>query len=579
VPRLLNGLTHPEAATQYARDVVDGTIVACKFVKQACLRHLNDLVRSETTDYPYVYDHKKAQRFCTFFEKLPHVEGKWAARKELLVMEPWQCFIACSIFGWVKKSDGYRRFKRAYCCVPRKNGKSAFAAVIADFMLVLDGEHGAQVYSGATSKDQASFVFNPAKKMLEQSPAICKKYGVVVNADSVTVMRTNSKFVRLIGNPGDGSSPHGYICDEHHEAEDSLQYDTMTSGMGAREQPLAFVITTAGFNTAGPCYLLQKDMEKILEGSMVAETRFAIIYTCDLEAYTFNGQDFEPDDWTSEAALIKANPNWGTSVNIADALEEQREAIISTEKQNLFKTKKLNIWCFARNGFFNVAKWINCFDKEMKREDFLGKPCIKGLDLGSQIDLTADVTVFQKMNEADNTLHYYIFGRYYVPEATVELPTNQHYQKWVHDGALIATPGDEIDYPTVRTNILVDVAEFDVKEFAFDSHQATLMKQEIIEETGIEAGVVTQNAQTLNIPMKWLQAMMTSGRLHHDGNPVLTWCVSNTISREDRNENDFPNKERPENKIDGVSAMLCAFSRIRAVLGETGDGKFVYNGM
>jgi phage terminase large subunit-like protein len=582
VARLINGLTHPEAATQYARDVVDGKIIACKWIKLACKRHLDDLIASEQPDYPYTYDHKKAQRFCTFFELLPHVEGKWAARGEKLLMETWQCFFACSIFGWVKKSDGYRRFKRIYACIPRKNAKSTFAAAVGNFCLILDGEFGAQIYSGATSREQAAFVFNPAKQMLARSEAICKKYGVEVNADSITVLKTNSRFTRLIGKPGDGGSPHCALVDEMHEHPDSVLYDTMTSGMGAREQPLAFVITTAGFDTAGPCYLLQKDMEKVLEGTLDGPTKFVLIYTCDLESYTFNGVDYPADDWTSEIALIKANPNWGVSVNAEDTLEEQREATIATEKQNLFKTKKLNIWCFAKNGYFNVEKWNQCADPTLNIQDFTGRPSVKGLDLASQIDLAADVTLFQKMVEDPATLvsemHYYLFPKFYVPENTVALPTNQHYQKWVHDGHLISTPGDEIALGQVRNNILKDIAEYDVRELCFDKAQATFMKQEITDETGIEGVEINQNVTTLSHPMKWLQGMINAGRIHHDGNPVMTWCISNVVAREDANENVFPRKERNESKIDGVSALLNALVRVRGALGETDDGYLEYTG-
>lgn len=576
--RTVNGLTHPEAATQYARDVVEGRIIACKWVKLACQRHLDDLIEAEDPKYPYEYNHKKAQKFCTFFEMMPHVEGKWASKGLKLEMEPWQCFIGCSLFGWVKKDTKHRRFKRAYCCIPRKNAKSTFAAAVGNFCLILDGEEGAQVYSGATSKDQAGFVFKPARQMLLKSPKVCEKYGVEVNADSITILSKNSKFTRLIGNPGDGGSPSCAIVDEYHEHDDSRLYDTMTSGMGAREQPLTFVITTAGFNSAGPCFLLQKDMERVLEGVIDEPTRFVIIYTIDLEPYTFNGVRYEADDWTTPLALQKANPNWGVSVNTEDALTEQQEAIRSAEKQTTFKTKKLNVWCFAKNGYFNVQRWNECADASLNIEDFAGEPCVKGLDLASQIDLAADANLFQKWNEKDNLMHYYVFCRCYVPEATVAYPTNTHYQKWVSEGALIATPGTEIALGRIKTDILADIAMFDVKELDYDKYQATYLKQEVTGETGIEGVEIPQTPPILNIPMKWLQAMINSGRIHHDGNPVLTWCVSNVVSVEDSKEQDFPQKERPESKIDAVSALLNALYRVRAVLGEEKPDYHEYTG-
>lgn len=558
---------HASVATQYARDIVEGKIPACKWVILSCQQHLNDLEASRDPDYPYEFDHEKANRPVRFIELLPHVEGKWAAKGLKIVLEPWQKYVICSIFGWVKKTDGYRRCKLAYCCVPRKNGKSALSAGIGLYCLIMDNEYGAQVYAGATGREQAAFVFNPAKQMASKTERLATHYGVEVNADSITVLSKNSKFTRLIGNPGDGGSPSCAIVDEYHEHSDSRLFDTMTSGMGARDQPLAFVITTAGFNTAGPCYLLQKDMEKILEGTFVDPTRFAVIYGLD-----------ETDDWTSVDSLVKANPNWGISVNAEDAIREQQEAMRAAEKQTLFKTKKLNIWCFARNGYFNVLNWGNCGNAP-PIEEFVGHPAVKGLDLAAQEDLAADVTVFQRWFP-DQQIHYFIYTKFYVPEATVADPKNRHYQKWAVDGHLIATPGNEIALGLIKNNILADIAEYDVRELDYDKYQATYMKQEIVEETAIEGVEIAQNASTLDIPMKWLRAMINGGRIHHDGNPVMQWCIANTVSTENSREQDFPEKERPESKIDGVSALLSALARVRAVLGELGGGMYQeYTGM
>jgi phage terminase large subunit-like protein len=215
-------------------------------------------------------------------------------------------------------------------------------------------------------------------------------------------------------------------------------------------------------------------------------------------------------------------------------------------------------------------------------EAFLGQPCVKGLDLASQEDLAADITVFQKEIEDPNTLvtkmHYYLFTKAYVPESTVAKPTNQHYQKWVHDGHLISTPGNEIDFPTIKLNILADISEYDVKCLGFDKHQGTLLRQELVDETGIEGVEIAQNPPTLSVPMKWLSAMISAGRVHHDGNPVMTWCISNVVAREDANENVFPRKEREESKIDCVTALLDALSVIKHALGEETSTFYEYSG-
>jgi len=548
--------SHSQDALKYAQDVVAGVIPACRWVVLATQRHIDDLEASTSPDFPFRFDEDKANKPCKFIELLPHVAGKWAAMRQLIKLEPWQKFIVCSLFGWVKKTDGNRRFRKAYICLGRKNAKSTLAAGIALYCLILDGEFGAQVYAGATTEKQAAFVFDPAKKMAAAVPALLEKFGVEVNAQTITVLETNSKFERLIGNPGDGGSPSCYVCDEYHEHDDSRLYDTMNTGTVAREQPLGLVITTAGSNTGGPCYAMQRDVERILEGVIEGSNTFGIIYTID-----------PTDDWTLESSLIKCNPNWGVSVNSENVRAEQLEAIQSPEKQNIFKTKHMCVWCTAKSGFFNVEKWLSLADStlNMYSDRFKGKDCVKGLDLGSQIDLAAELTVFTEV--IDEKSHYFIFPKFYLPENRAFDPAFQNYQAWVHKKLIVATEGDEIDYEFIKRDVLKDAGLFTVKEFCFDKAQAFFFKQQIQAATGIEATETPQNPMTLSDPMKWLDAMIRSGRVHHDGNEVMTWMVGNVVSSEDANENVFPRKEKPEFKIDGVSALLNCLVRIRETLG------------
>lgn len=263
---------HVEIGNRYARDVVAGKVPANKWVKLACQRHLDDLARQKSRDFDYRFDPAAAERACRFIELMPHTKGAWARRGERLVMSPWQVFLTISIFGWLQKVDGFRRFRRALLLVPRKNGKSAWAAAVGNYMLTADGEAGAEVYSGATTEKQAWEVFRPARLMAQKTPEFREHYGVQVNAKSIFMLANESRFEPLIGKPGDGASPHLAIVDEYHEHDTDDLLATMETGMGARDQPLVLVITTAGSDISGPCYSMVLDARRMLDGIIEDDT-------------------------------------------------------------------------------------------------------------------------------------------------------------------------------------------------------------------------------------------------------------------------------------------------------------------
>ena len=326
---------------------------------QACARHLKDLEKSRAKAFPYRFDAKAASLPCRFIEKLPHVRGQWARPKQgeasTIRLEPWQIFIVVSIFGWVNKGTAFRRFLEVYIKVPRKNAKSTLAAAIGLYLLCLDREFGAEVYSGATTERQAMEVFRTAWAMTRATPELKKYFGVESAVKSLFIPEDGSRFQPLVGDPGDGMSPSCAIIDEYHEHPTSLLLDTMQTGMGAREQPLVLIITTAGSSVEGPCHTLEREVEKMLDGRMVNDRRFGIIYGIDKE-----------DDWKSELALRKANPNFGISVFEAFLKEQLAGALRSPHSQNRFKTKHLNVWVNAATGWMNMARWDACADQEPK---------------------------------------------------------------------------------------------------------------------------------------------------------------------------------------------------------------------
>lgn len=278
-------------ANAYARAIVSGKIPACIQVRQACQRHLDNLAESTKpgNSYPYKFDKNKSERILDFAQQMKHVKGKWAG--QFFQLEPWQCFFLGVSFGWVRKEDGFRRFREIYSEIPRKNSKSTMAAIIGLYMFAMDGEQGAEVYSAATSEAQAFEIFRPAWKMTKNAPDFKECFNISQggsdkNPGNIYSMTTGSRFETVIGKPGDGSSPHAWLLDEFHEAKTEESYDTGKTGMGARSQPLMVVITTAGTNTAYPCYALRKNCEKVLSGELVNEELFALIYTIDTVGQT-----------------------------------------------------------------------------------------------------------------------------------------------------------------------------------------------------------------------------------------------------------------------------------------------------
>lgn len=554
-------------ATGYARDVASGAVPACKWVRLACERHLKDLARSEA-GWQYVFNpeltdkngkkHFPANRVCRFIELLPHIKGDWAARGERIRLEAWQVFFVASVFGWIDRESLKRRFRRADLIVPRKNAKSTIAAGIGLYMLAADGEYGAEIYSGATSKDQAMEVFRPALLMAKSSQAFRSTYGVDVAASNISIVDNNSKFEPLIGDPGDGASPSCSITDEYHEHRTSSQYDTMVTGMGARSQPLALVITTAGYNIGGPCYVHQAELQRVLEGVLENEQRFGVIYTID-----------DDDDWTTVQALQKANPNYGVSVSGEFLLSQLADALADPRKQAVYKTKHLDIWVNAASPWINLQNFQKLADPALRREQFIGAPCTAGLDLASKNDIASHVDLFRRL--VDGEWHYYMFTKNYLPEAAVQKEENAHYRDWVARGHLVQTPGNMINLQQIQEGVEEGGDQFGYLEIAIDAWGSREIAPSL-QEKGYTVVDVPMTVRNLSEPMKLIAALIDAGRFHHDGNLATTWMFSNVEVFADRNENIFPRKSSAEKKIDAAVGAILAMSRL--MIGAEGGKSF-----
>jgi len=538
-------------AIEYAEGVVSGAIVAGGIVKKACQRQLDDLAKD---DWPYYFNSVTANRVCEFIECLPHTKGIWAQRHELLTLEPWQIFLVTTLFGWLRLDNDKRRYRSAYLEIPRKNGKSPLAAAIGLYMLLADGEFGAEVYAGATTEKQAWEVFRPAQLMLSRSPALRRALGADVCARALIKIKDASKFEPIIGNPGDGASPSCAIVDEFHEHDTPALVDTMETGMGAREQPLLLIITTAGYNIAGPCHEKNDELKKVLDGVIENEQLFGCIFSVDPE-----------DDWANPTSLRKANPNYGVSVDGDFLLSQQRQAMANPVQQNRFKTKHLNVWCAALNGWMNMQTWALATDTMLDEDELLGEDCWIAIDLASKSDLCAEARVYRKMLNAK--AHYYLFGRYWLPEAAIEEPgaNHAHYVKWVKQGLLTQTDGATVDFDAITKQILEDCRRINPKEIVYDPFNATQMSQALMADGMKNVVEFQQRPWNFAIPMDEIEAALKDGRFHHDGNAITTWCFSNVVARPVKKGLFSPSKSKNHQKIDGAISTMMAIARAVAV--------------
>lgn len=546
---------HAASALAYAEGVVSGKVLAGGWVRKAAQRHLDDLKKSEGKRYPYTFNPDAGAKVCRFIEKLPHTKGKWARQKELVRLQPWQCFLVVVLFGWLRKSNGKRRFQWVYWEIPRKNGKSILAAGIGLYMLTSDGEFGAEVYSGATTEKQAWEVFTPAKLMMQRTPEFAAHLGVEVNAKTLTRYKDGSKFEPVIGSPGDGPSPSCAIVDEFHEHDTPALYDTMETGMLAREQPLMLVITTAGTNIAGPCHEKHDEVCKVLDGTLANDELFGCIFGVDPE-----------DKWESPASLVKANPNWGVSIDTDRLLAQQRQAMQNPMAQAKFKTKHLNVWTSVLAGVMNMQQWDACKDTMLDEDELIGKPDVKAFiaaDLASKSDLCSEQRLYRK--DFQGLPHYYLFGRYWLPEEAIEEagPNHAHYLKWIKLGLLTQTDGATVDFEQITETIIADCKRINPEEAVFDPFNAVQMMQAVMKQH-ITAVEFVQTPMNFAVPLDELVTAVKDGRFHHDGNEITTWCMSNMVARPAKKGMVSPIKQKPHQKIDGAIAAVMAIARASA---------------
>ncbi|MED5545775.1 MAG: terminase TerL endonuclease subunit [Pseudomonadota bacterium] len=553
----------------------------CKWVRLAAQRHLDDLKRSKKRDFPYKFDPWHGNDVCDFAEKLPHVEGNWCKcpkgkigeheeRCGLIDLEPFQIFILVVVFGWRSKETGLRRFTVVYEELARKNAKSTLTAVVSLYCLACEDEPGPQILTAATTFDQAKKVFHPAKRMIEKTPALQEAFGLVAWAKSITCAE-NGGYMQPIHSKSksqDGHNPHVVTLDELHAHSDRGLYDVMVSAFGARQQPLLWIITTAGFNTLGICYEQRTFGTKVLDRTVIAEHMFVIIYTLD------GPKDFTPerkagDDPYDERNWIKANPLAAAAPTLLNEIRKRAiEAKASPSAEGNFLTKNLNRWLGAASAWLNVSQWMACGDDSLSINDFVGLDCYIGADLSNVDDLSA-LVLAARTEDGEWLIKCWFF----CPEARLD-SLDSHlkqitdlYKEWSAAGHLTATAGNFIDHNAIEAVIRELEERLAIRRVTFDQWNSGLamaarLNEDLDDGTGGFAVQMSKNAANITDPAKEVEARVKagSGHLRHDNNPVMAWMMGNAVVERRVNGSLLPKKETPNspNKIDGVDAMINA---------------------
>lgn len=487
-----------------------------------------------------------AQRVRTFFKKfIRHSTGKWAGKPFELLDWQWEQIVA-PLFGWLKP-DGNRRFDQAFVTVAKKVGKSTLASAIILYLLVADGELGAQVYCAANDSKQANIVYRECVNMVEASPLLKERLGIYRSTGRITYERKGSFFSRMSADAysKEGINAHAVIYDELHVATNRIMWDTLRYSMVAREQPILMVITTAGVDTQGICYEQYQYAKKILSGEILDTSFLAVVY------------ESEPDDDIDDPETWrKANPSLGVTIDEAKFKSQLEEAKTSPRKMTSFLRYRLNRWVETADRWIDPAKWDECRGELPENSSLL--PCWLGLDLADNSDINALVAVWKGENQL------FVRPVFWCPEDTVRERTLEGvhpYHEWVRDGFLRTTEGAVTDYDEIK-QALIDLVENNaLQQVAYDPWQALKLVNELSAE-GIPCVKVPQTISHLSEPSKELEKLVLGGGIVHDGNPVMRWMIANASITQDTNENIRPNKKKSGEKIDGVAALVTALARV-----------------
>jgi len=477
-----------------------------------------------------------------FINTLTHTKGAFA--RQTFNLRPWQVRILKKLFK--KRRDGLRQYRTCLLMLPRKNGKTELAAAIALYGLLADGEIGAEVYSAAADRDQAGLVFGVAAQMVRNDPALDDACYVIESQKRI-VHRDSASTYKAIS--AEAYSKHGFnpsmvIYDELHAAPDRRLYDVLSTSMGAREQPLLLVISTAGYDRHSILWELYAHAKKVQERPEIDPSFLPILYEAP-----------EGADWTKRRVWQKANPALGDFRSLEEMQNMAARAKLIPAQENNFRRLYLNQWTEQAARWISMTAWDACLAPPASRQALQGRRCYVGMDLSTTTDLTAIVAVFP------DELGFDVLAQFFVPEERIlERSRRDHvpYDEWARQGFLTSTPGAVVDYDILRQVLRQWAAEFALQMVAFDPWNATDMVSRLQQQDGLACVSMRQGFASLSAPTKALEGAILGRRLRHDGHPVLRWNISNVAVETDSAGNIRPHKTLSTERIDGVVALIMA---------------------
>jgi phage terminase large subunit-like protein len=547
---------------KYIDNVLSGQELVSETTKLTVLRHLNDLERSKGEDYPFYFDEKEAAKAIAFLRALRHPSGDHGIAGKRFNVQDNQAFITGCLFGWRDKETKLRRFTEVYFEVPRKWGKSLYAAFVQIYVGFYEGVKGAGVFTAATTRDQADEVFRAAQSLcryLIQDSATAKKH-IRVLANSIIDLKSECFIQKVSADAGnlDGKNPVCVVLDEKHAHKNDLVREVMVSGQATWKCPMLFTITTAGFNKEGPCFKVDRpNAIGVLKGERKDEHLFAMIFCHDTD--DADGiLNLDPDDPEQAKEILrlakKSNPNLGSTPDHKFILGRVREARNKGGSARVgVLTKNFNCWLDTPEIWI-PEETVKAAMRPMTLEEFKGRPCYVGIDLAATKDITAAAFFFPAYGEMPAA----IITRFWLPEETVKKrQEDTNYLDWVHSGHIVTTPGNVADYQHIRNYLNEAHGVVNIQAVTIDQWNSVQISTDI-QGDGFTIQLCRQSYGNLSEPSKWLEKAVLQGNVELNDNPVLLWMFRNVVLDYDANDNIKPNKEKSADKIDGVAASVMA---------------------
>ena len=542
---------HVTPAIEFAQRLADDAS-ACETARKSAVRFNRDLADARAGNSAWQFDEAQANRAMLFASMLPNIKGP-EADKPIRLMD-WQRFVYANLFGFVEAGTALRRFRQAYVAVPRGNGKTTIVAPAALYCTFMQREGGAEGYAAAVTRDQARILFDMAQHMVRRTPRLQKPpISVKVMVNAIFQEHTASRFAPISSDAKalDGLNVAVAVCDEIASHKTPEVYDVLLTAMGKRIQPLLILDHHRDRQH-------QRHRQAAL-GLLASRARRRARGRSAVRVDLYRRRDrrhLERDD------VAQGQPRLGQTVQ-PDAIRSiAKQARNNAAQESVFKTRHLNLWVGADEALFSMRSWQECADPLLRIEDFAGKPCHIALDLASKTDLAAVAAVFRDGED------YAVFVRAYLNEQAVSEARNPSYPGWARAGVLTITPGNETDFSVIEADLIDFGKRFQVQSVAYDPWGATQLAQRLSAER-VPCVEFRMNVQNLSEATKELDAAIRNGRLRHDGNGVLAWCMSNVVGHYDARGNVFPRKARPENKIDAAVALIMAIARVMTAVTTT----------